>query len=297
MKNTTYLQPLSAPLLLMAMLLSGCIKENLDACDTTFRLTVKAFADGVELDRETIKEVSIYVFDENELFVELINAQIGEDIRVNHQEVTHFTIVAVGNGKQGGQSMPNLAVGDHLTTALIGINQTRSAMPIYACPDDVFLGLVEHIANQRSNTPRGIIVPIHRLMASINITIKGLKGSSQTDLAGYSIVMRKSHSHFDFYGRTSGQEIAHPPLGSFNTAGIYFVPNFNLLPIPNSKGVLLDIHHHGTLLTTVVADSQGNPINPQAGELLNLLIDFAGDINVSVVITPWGKAHVWKEWN
>lgn len=49
------------------------------------------------------------------------------------------------------------------------------------------------------------------------------------------------------------------------------------------------------LKTTVITDSNGNPLRVSEGRLLNVLVDFQGAVSVDVRVTDWGKQAIWKE--
>ena len=92
----------------------------------------------------------------------------------------------------------------------------------------------------------------------------------------------------------AGTAAAFRPDGAY-TAGndVYSVPAFNLLA--EETGVQMDIYHHSTLLMTVSADSNGNPIIVEKDKLTNVLIDLKALLSVNVVISDWGNNYVWKE--
>lgn len=284
-------------LLAIVGLHTSCTKEDTSECNVALLLNVKAYVNSVEIGGENIKDITLYVFDQNSLFLEQINTNVNELVSLDYRDASHFNIVAVGNGKQGGQAMPTLSVGDHISTGLISIKQTRVVYPVYTTPDDLFMGMVESVVNVRRNNSEVIIVPIQRVMASVNITVKGLKEYYGAGDDNYHIVIRKTYSTFDFYGRGSGTEISHQPTGSFNAQERYVVPDFNILPLANNGAMVLDIYYGNVLITTVVNDSSGNKLVPKAGQLLNILVDFTAYVSVSIVTTPWGQAYLWKEWN
>lgn len=297
MNNNRLLTMLIAVCLPLTTLLTGCTKESVSDCSNKFEFTVKAYVEGVEVGGSTVKEVTVYVFDHEQRFLKQIDAQINQLITLNYINIPNYTIVAIGNGKQGGVMLPQLSVGDPITSGIIRLKSTRAtSYPIYPIPDDAFRGLKERIINDNSQSST-IVIPILRVMASVNITIKGLKEHYGVYEDNYSLVVRKTKSIFDFYGRLSGEDIGHSPSGYFNVSGVYTTSNFNILPTEPGYNIAIEIYNGTMLVTTIVADNNGNPMVPQAGKLLNILIDFSTKVQVNIITTPWGQVHSWKDWS
>lgn len=281
----------------LTIMLTGCTKESVSDCYNKFECTVKAYAEGVEVDRNTVKEVAVYVFDHEQRFLQKIDAQINEPITISYEDVLDYNIVVIGNGKQGGLIIPELSIGDPISSGIVELKSTRAtSSPIYPTVDDVFWGSKVNIINEGSQSAT-VVIPISRIVASVDIAIKGLREYYKVYDDNYSVVVRNAKSAFDFYGRFSGVEIAHSLKGSFNTAGIYTIPKFNMFPTQPGDQIAIDIYNGTTLVSTIRAAKDGTPMVAQAGKLLNVLIDFTANVQVNEPTILWDIVRTVKTWN
>lgn len=107
-------------------------------------MQVKAFdADGGSLGDETIKDLTLYIFDADKALLDTRNVLLSETVTLDYPGHDNLTLVAWGNGKQGAQSMPALKEGDHLETAFVSLIQTRTTLPVAGSPDDLFYGTID----------------------------------------------------------------------------------------------------------------------------------------------------------
>ena len=122
-------------LFFMAFVSASCIKDDLSDCPAPrtsgFSLQVKAFdADGGSLGSETIKDITLYIFDADKALLDTRNILLSEIVFLDYPGHDNLKLVAWGNGKQGAQSMPALKEGDHLETAFVSLIQTRTTLPV-----------------------------------------------------------------------------------------------------------------------------------------------------------------------
>ena len=288
------------PLRLLCLLafmasLGGCIKENLDDCPNNARywLTVRAYERGTEteLGAGVVTDLSLFVFDGDSRFLYKIETTIGQKVALEATQGEELHIVAWGNLKQGHQSYTDPQPGDRLEDCFVELD-TYTRAEIYAfSPDALFRGELTIAAN---NLQGNKILPIYREVGSLTVSVKNLKSVSGYNDGDFSIVVRETHSRIGFDGMAAGTAAAFRPNGTYTAANdVYSVPAFNLLA--EETGVQIDIYHHTTLLMTVLADSNGNPIIVEKDKLTNVLIDLKALLSVSVVITDWGSNYVWKE--
>ena len=127
-------------LFFMAFVSASCIKDDQgDRPDPGtpstpgFSLQVKAFdADGGSLGDETIKDLTLYIFDAGKALLDTRNVLLSETVTLDYPGHDNLTLVAWGNGKQGAQSMPALKEGDHLETAFVSLAR-RPVLWHYGC--------------------------------------------------------------------------------------------------------------------------------------------------------------------
>lgn len=281
--------------LVTAFVAAGCIKEDLTGCyEPKFTLQVRAFdADGKEVGSETVKDVTLYIFDENKKFIDSRQVTLWESVILDYPDHDTLTLVAWGNCKQGHQTMPALQKGDYLETAFVSLIQTQarkiSLIPEAGSPDDLFHGIV----NITTDDASGKQLDIRRKTSGVVITTRYLKEYVGTTEGEFSYSLRKSSDKLDFYGKPNGMDISYCPDASFNGTDDFVSSIFNILP--TDADIKIDIFHQDVLQTTIVSDNQGRPIRAVEGRLLNVFINFKGNISVSVSVTRWGEKEVWKE--
>ena len=268
-------------LFLMAFVSASCIKDDLSGCPSPhvsgLTLQVKAFdADGGTLGSETIKDITLYVFDKDKNLLDTLHTSLSELVTLDYPGHDVLKLVAWGNGRQGSQTLPALRQGDHLETAFVSLihqPQTRITYPVAGSPDDLFYGTIDIQTSADALSATGTLsdkeLPLRRKVSGVAVTARHLKeyvGSSDGD---FHYILRKTGNMLDFYGLPNGTDVSYRPEASFNDRGV--------------------------LRTTVISDSNGKPLRVSEGRLLNVLVDFDGAISVEVKVTDWGKQEIWKE--
>lgn len=292
--------------LVTAFVATGCTKEDLSGCDLPeYSLQVKGYdADGKEVDAETIKDITLYVFDKDKAFLGLREVALTESVILDYPGHEALTVVAWGNGKQGHQMMPTLKKGDPLETAFVSLIKTRtSLLPEAVSPDDLFYGstTIEAIKapaesaglSARANTTAEKVLPVIRKTSSVVVTTRYLREYVGSTEGEFRYSLRKSSDKLDFYGKANGMDVSYHPAAAFTPTGDLVSSRFNILP--TDIDIKIDIFHRDVLQTTIISDSQGKPLRAVEGQLLNVFINFKGSINVDVKVTEWGKKKVWKE--
>lgn len=281
--------------LVTAFVIMGCTKEDLSQCTPdTYRLIVKAYdAQGAELTAEIVKEVTLYVFDKDKQFLGVhTDAKLNESIELNYPNHELLTVVAWGNGMQGHQTMPSLAIGDKMEMAFVSLLQTKATMATMQSPDDLFHGAI-NLTKENIKTENNI--PIYRKTSGISITARKLKQYANANDENFTYVLRQTANKINFEGKEAGEFSAYTPEASFDNKQEFVAPIFNILT--TSSDIEVDIFHGDIRVATILKDPSGETLNVEAGKTLNILIDFTGDISVSVSVTDWGVQQVWKEFN
>lgn len=282
-------------LFFMAFVSASCIKDDLGDCPAPrtpgFSLLLKAFdADGGSLDSETIKDITLYIFDANKALLDIRNVLLSETVTLDYPGHDNLKLVAWGNGKQGALLMPALKEGDHLETAFVSLIQTRTTLPVAGSPNDLFYGTID-ITPAADASVREL--PLRRKVSGVTITARHLREYIGSTEGEYHYIVRKTTDKLDFYGRSNGTEVSYRPQAAFNDKGEFVSPAFNIFP--TEADIKIDIYHRDVLKTTVITDSNGNPLRVSEGRLLNVLVDFQGAVSVDVRVTDWGKQAIWKE--
>lgn len=257
---------------------------------TPYILSVKAYdADGKELGKDEVKDIVLYIFDNNQSFIKTVQAQLNTKVSLDYPEHEALTVVAWGNAIHDSHIMPELKVGDKLDEAFVSLNRPKAVLPSADTPGDLFHGSIKIVlADQESEQ----LLPVKRATASITITARSLKEYAHATDEDFQYAIRKSSDKLDFFGKPNGNDVSHFPDREFNDKDEFVTPVFNIFPI--EEDIKIDIFHQGVLLTTIIADNKGKPLRVERGRLLNVLIDFGGDISVTVSVTPWGEKQIWK---
>ena len=279
------------------LLLSGCIAENTDDCFKGIPLKVNLSSD---ISQETIKDMSLYVFDDKDLLLDILPVNITEPVLLKYPGVPTLHCVALCNTQNGTMLVSPLNSGDSCSDGFISLKPfvpTRAEQSIFTSPTDLFYGELEIENNTTSNHPAELFMDISRMTASMNITLRGLQRLKGTDDRDYSLVIRETSSRMDFSGNYGGVPASYSPAMTLAANKDFEVSMFRLFPTTNGDGLTIDIYHNRSLLKSITTDSSGNPISPIVGKTTNLLLNFEGSVSVEIKITAWGETVIWKDWN
>ena len=289
-------------LILTLALVSGCIAEDLSKCFKGISLKAHLQND-ISGGEEAVKDISLYVFDDKDLLVDILPFSISETVVLNYKDIPTLHCIALGNIRGGEVAVSDLKPGDPLEKGFISLQQVNNraailtrAANIYNSPSDLFFGeikLENNTVANRSEESREFM--ISRMVASMNITIRGLQRITGRADDNYSVVVHETASMEDFKGRFGGAPAAYQPEGSMNDRREFIVPSFNLLPTVNNSGLTIDIYHDNQLLRTVTTANDNRPIIPVIGKTLNVLVNFEGSADINLVIGKWGDTHIWKD--
>lgn len=169
-------------LFLMAFVSASCIKDDLSGCPSPhvsgLTLQVKAFdADGGTLGSETIKDITLYVFDKDKNLLDTLHTSLSELVTLDYPGHDVLKLVAWGNGRQGSQTLPALRQGDHLETAFVSLihqSQTRITYPVAGSPDDLFYGTIDIQTSADALSATGTLsdkeLPLRRKVSGVAVT-------------------------------------------------------------------------------------------------------------------------------
>lgn len=279
------------------LLLSGCIAENNDDCFRGVPLKLKLPA-GISA--ETIKDISLYVFDDNDLLLDILPVNSSEPVALHYPDIPTLHCIAWCNTQDGTVSVSPLKKGESLSDGFISLKpsaSTKASQSIFTSPTDLFYGELNVDNTSTSNHIEEKEMPVSRMVASMNITIRGLELLSQSNEGVYSIVVHETASRVDFEGRYAGDPASYAFSPRFEAGKDYIIPAFNLFPTTGGSGLAIDIYHNGSLLRSVSTDNGNQPILPVVGKTLNVLLNFRLDVDVELALTGWGEVQIWKDYN
>lgn len=284
--------------LFMLVSVSGCIGEDLSKCSKGISLKIGLSEDTPD-GADALKDISLYVFDDNDLLVDILPIGTSGRVVLDYADIPNFHCIALGNIQDGTLAVTSLKSGDPYSEGYVSLQQasgpaTRAA-DNYSSPSDLFHGELKLENNTTDPLQEEPVITLSRKVASMNITVRGLRALPGTTDGNYSIVIHETASRMDFSGRFDGPSAAYSPAVSINGKGELAVSTFQLFPTIDNKGIAIDIYRNGALLRSVTNAGDNRPIVPVPGKTLNVLVDFEGSANIDLVITGWGKTHVWKE--
>lgn len=294
MKKQKFGNTLLKGLFALAVLIAGagCTKESATDCNVKYSLAVRAYAaNGSDISGE-VRDVVLYVFDADGLFTESFETTTGTQVELSTPKGDAITVVAWANASGSNDVFPILTKGQHrIVDCSVGFDpSTRADATVYDSPGDLFNGTV---SITRSESAADKVIPMHRRTGSMNITVRKLRELIQSTDDDFSLVVHKTHSRIGFDGSLSGEKNAsYKPAGTLDAQGVYSTGVFNLLP--SAEGVTIDVYHGAELLRSVTTYG-GQPIAIAAAVTTNVLIDFGGNLDVQVSITPWSITDMWKD--
>lgn len=280
------------------LMMTGCIMENLEECSVDYNFKVKAYSSlgDEELNRDDVRDIRLYIFDEEMRFIKSMDTRLGEPISIEIPKSEDIHVVGWGNMGGGSPNVIEPAVGDIMSDCFISLSKydgTRSSVKVLP-PDDLFRGYVT-VTRQQQQQGSEILLPIYREVGSMTVTVRGLKRYAGFDDDDYYIVAHGKFDGIDFSGNLMGGKTAYHPSGSFVMNGgkeEYYVPSFNMLP---TEDIIIDVYHGTELIMSVLRHSEGDAIFCERSTLTNVLIEANTTLDVSVSITDWGEETLWKE--
>ena len=280
------------------LLLSGCIAENTDDCFKGIPLKVNLPAD---ISQETIKDMSLYVFDDKDLLLDILPVNNMEPVILNYPGIPTLHCVSLCNAQDGSMLLCPLKKGDSCSDCFISLKPFASArageQSMFTSPADLMHGELKIENKTTSGHVEDQIMDISRMTASINITLRGLQKLTGTEDGNYSLVIHETYSRMDFSCNYGGDPASYCPPMTLAANKDFEVSMCRLFPTINGKGITMDIYHNQSLLKSITTDGSGNPIVPIVGKTTNLLLNFEGSVGVDIKVTGWGETVVWKEYN
>ena len=281
-------------MLTLTLFSACCIKEDLSVCPRPFQLSVKAVdADENDITASgAVKGVVMFVFDEKGTVMEAFELSAEQ---VKQKNPVQISVPYPGPKTLGCTAWGNLdASVDFASIKSVKQKQDlyvklKSADGIAESPSELFSGSLDipvefgGIEQGQSHT-----VIIRHKVASVRIVARKL---SPAVVPSVKFVLRESPDTYDADGTLTGGMVSYKPSFSFDAEGQWVTPIFNTFPDAGGKSYALDLYWDGKLKKTFTHGTDGTPLVPQLGRLLNIIIDVDAQVAVKVVVTPWGVVH------
>lgn len=283
----------------VALILTGCIQENLAAC---YKLTLKAEnAKGDDVTETALADASLYVFDENYTYLETVRLSEGqirnrEEIRLIYPEDRNLHVVAWGNLSGNNQTVTESELIDELTVML------KSRDGLAQKPDDLFYGnrLVQTKAGGGIYDDDTIVV--RPKLSQVNIVTENIKyalnknfPSTANEDINCDYFVNRTLSGFDYQGQQTGDSVYYSPDADWDKNKEYFAPNYRMCA---GENLGVELTAEDRTLATATHDDDGNPLQaPEAG-ILYVVLRFGEDgalLSVRQAVRPWGTVDDYIE--
>lgn len=275
-----------------ALVLTGCIQENLAAC---YKLTLKAEnAKGEDVTGLALADASLYVFDEDYTYLEtvrLTQQQIRnrEEIRLIYPEDRNLHVVAWGNLSGENQTVTESKLIEDLKVML------KSRDGLAQTPDDLFYGNRLVLTKAGGGIYEDDTIVVRPKLSQVNIVTENIKyalnknfPSKPNEDIDCDYFVNRTLSGFDYQGQLTGDSVFYSPDAGWDDNKEYFAPNYRMCS-GDSLGVELTAEN--LTLATATHDDDGKPLKaPEAG-ILYVVLRFAENgslLSVRQTVRPWG---------
>lgn len=246
---------------------------------------------------DAIREIEVFVFDDQERFIGRSSTQAGGTITLDYPQTSVLHCIAWGNSKDSNLEFSPLKSGDSLEKGYLTLKtlpSVRAGETFCNMPPDLFWGAIQIDNTPTTDDRQPLQMVMQPTTASIHITIDGLPETTGTEDGDYAVVVSEPAGRIDFSGSYGGKT-RHRLTGAFDTAKEYIIPAFRLFPTVGGEGIEVDVIHDGKLLKSITQTSDGKPIIPVPGKELTLLIKF--DAPAPPPSTEGGLEVKPPEWN
>lgn len=294
----------------LAVLATGCIREDLDACPSgKHQLTVKVINPSGDDITEggNVQDAAVYIFDENydHLLTKKLSATdvVGRlKIDLDYPEGTKLNVVAWGNSFQGNENVTEGQIIQELKVALKAQGEKANL------PDELYYGKelvltkteeVEVVDTVTIKIKIGrIILGTENLPAAIRKAqiAKGLKADG--DVTHCDLNVERTLSVYNHDGVLEGDSVYYMPIGSFQEDGEWWTVTENLAAGEKLKASI-DAGSGLVTQTETIDHRDGSPITIVEGGNKEVLFRWNGDgdfIGIEVTVRPWGYIRQSVDW-
>lgn len=314
---------LPGALLAIALILSGCVKEDNSDCPPDpapaesvrqlLYLRIADILDGSDLTAtEELEDVMVYLFDRDKMLVDtipyttsMIRSGMPIDLTDRGMEGGYASVWANINELIDG---PDPEFGESINSLSLDITPDLERADFFLCPGDIFFGYEQIDFNRIDPTLETDTVTLMRKNARLSITVRGLPAGA--DHEDYYFRIRPIFSGYEYDGdpRHTMREIWE--TGIFQDDDLISPDPYWMIHHPanvdytDENSVEIDLYGPAASRTdgkigSAVRDVNGRYIHLERGKTTNVLIvidDTSGEIQVHLALTPWYEVHQWTIW-
>ena len=289
------------------MLSTSCIKDDLDEC-SNLTLKVVNYKNDDITPSGVVKDVSLYVFDENKTLLETVQLDKDfivnrKDIVLNYPEGKKLTLVAYGNLSGGNQIVK---AGTKAEELFVSVKTGSDGLA--SSPDSIFYGnkVVEtYGAGGYVGGNQEIVIQPRTgtlTMQTVNLSKapkrRGLLKSDEGET--YQFQVDRTVESLNYNGEEAGDTVYYKPDGVLMNQEWVTPEKTNMYDNKNLEGT---IYYNVAVLQSVsvgtYADGTVGPITVQPQQ--NTLVQFEWDENgaflgAKIKVTPWGVVDDDIDW-
>lgn len=281
-------------LLMLAVLVSSCIKEDLDAC---YKLTLKvenAKGDDITTLDGEVKSALLFVYDENGKLLEkrsLDEAFITsrKEILLDYPANKNLHIVAWGNAEEGNQELKE---SDELSQLAITL---KSQNDLAQSPDRLYYGNKDVTTVGNGTVSGGDQEIVIRCkvgtitMETIGLeNVKRLKGLKST--TGLNFYMDRTLNTFNAEGTLVGDSVYYNPDNQTKAATPADIETIDPNNVVAGENLTFRLNLGGNNEYTRTTDDDNKPFATAIENNTHVQFIFGedGTLSVKVKVTPWG---------
>lgn len=275
--------------MLLVVLATGCIKEDLDSCDTS--LIFRYFGDGTkDIFPEKIEKVDLYVYSENGALIETIGLNQGDLIRYQGTPLNlpagKYRVVCWGNTENDTRIDQAMA----LNTALVAAPHyfTRE---IITTNDSLYIGSRDiEIFQDASNADTVYFSSSHIKMY---LELDGLEDAAWTDgTSPIEIEVGNLSPTVDFAKTFSSENVSYRPITKKEENTPVYKSRFNVLRFNDNNSIYINLVSKKTSKTIYTLNLKDfmkyNQISVDGINEVTIGIRFRFN-GTSVTVQPWDE--------
>ena len=233
--------------------LTSCLRDA--TCYYSYQLNV-----NINASKHTVKQISLYVFDSNDLLYEVIDqnidtSSITASFKLGHLPQGKYTYIAWGNLFEN-QLKPTEDIGLlRLEDAAVFLKKRDSL--VHLSPDELFFGSMESTKRMYENKLEKMY--ISRYISGVTIKVYNALGYFSKSDTNFSIKLRGTVSTIPFDNDWMKSELTNvmekdsigiynPPIVWKENNNLMQINRFYTLPSNPKQPIFLDLYHNEVLL-------------------------------------------------
>ena len=277
----------------------SCLKDDLSGCyrSHSIKIVAEVLSGGDVVDIQDIKHVDLYIFNKEGKFLDKITCKLNEYVDLNYPEEEILNIVGFANISESNETITLFAEGILEKDGKICLIKFQDylSQPIYGSPSDILWGETGVSGSDSGNTA---ILPVKRIVASVNVKVRGLEELTKTN-SDFRIVLSTKYHTVDFNGNAMGNDTNYLPEGGVfasRNPSQFEIPTFRIFATSQGTPVDVKVYYKDKLLDIISKDNEGNQLLAYNGKLLEIKISYLENAALTIQMTSdWDTETIWKD--